>query len=130
MLILNQLAMYYDGQLGGLTCSSDLADGPRVSFCKSQLKIPNSCLPVLVIVVCVIGSGELAPGKASIVRAQILGFVIFADPANVRALVAAFGSDRDSAVPEAAWDAMLPGPHPLLRCLLNISPGGACQLPM
>lgn len=69
------------------------------------------------------GSGEMLPSKASLVRAQILGFVIFADTSSVRALVAAFSSDRDAAVPEAAWDPLLPGPHPVLRCLLDISAG-------
>ena len=69
------------------------------------------------------GSGQLAPSKASLVRAQILGFVIFADPTNVRALVAAFGSDRETVVPEEEWHALLPGPHPVLRSMLGISAG-------
>ena len=70
-----------------------------------------------------IGSGKLAPSKASLVRAQMLGFIVFADAASVRALVAAFGSDRDPAGDEPAWESLLPGPHPVLRCLLSTSAG-------
>ena len=53
-------------------------------------------------------------------RAQLLGFVIFADSGSVR--VQAFGSDAEGPS-EAEWERLLPGPHPILRCLLGIDAG-------
>ena len=66
------------------------------------------------------GTGELQAGKAGQVRAQLLGFLLFADAAAVQASVAAFGGGAGAA---AQLGRLLLGPHAALRCLLGVHPG-------
>lgn len=63
----------------------------------------------------------LEAGKTSQVKAQLLGFLLFGSAHSVHALVAAFGGEAARQSSDST-DELLPGPHPVLRCLLSIHP--------
>ena len=61
------------------------------------------------------------------IKAQLLGFLLYGSPEIIARLLKAFGSEEisDSA---SALEELLPGPHPVLRCLISVSSGKHCNL--
>ena len=61
------------------------------------------------------------------VKAQLLGFMLYGSAGSIERLLKAFGSESvaDSA---AALTELLPGPHPVLRCIASMSSGSTAFL--
>ena len=74
------------------------------------------------------GSGMLDPGQVSDTRASLLGFLLYGTPQFIERLLQAFGAD-ESVGSAAALAELLPGPHPVLRCLASVDAGGPCCTP-
>lgn len=68
------------------------------------------------------GSGALEADQAEATRAQLLGFLLYGSPGFIGRLLEAYGAD-ESAHTIAALEEVLPGPHPVLRCLASTCPG-------
>ena len=69
-------------------------------------------------------AGELPAQAQGLVRAQLLGLLLFASPGALVRLTAAFGSHDGRGEPERLA-AALPGPHPALRVLAALDAGAA-----
>ena len=65
----------------------------------------------------------LDPGQVSDTRASLLGFLLYGTPQFLERLLQAFGAD-ESVGSAAALAELLPGPHPVLRCLASVDAGG------
>ena len=64
----------------------------------------------------------LDPEQVTIIKAQLLGFLLYGSSENVAQMLKAFGSEEVSDSP-TALERLLPGPHPVLRCLISVSAG-------
>ena len=56
------------------------------------------------------------------IKAQLLGFLLYGTAVSVRRILESFGTEEDGSL-ATDLDALLPGPHPILRCLISISAG-------
>ena len=56
-------------------------------------------------------------------KLQLLAFLLFSTLDSVHALAAAFGGGEDEYALDEAAEALLPGPHAALRCLLRLDAG-------
>ena len=68
------------------------------------------------------GSGMLDPEQVITIKAQLLGFLLYGSPEIIGKIFKAFGSEEVSDSP-TALEQLLPGPHPVLRCLISVSVG-------
>lgn len=71
------------------------------------------------------GSKPLTSSQALETKAQLLGFLLYGTPPFIVALLEAFGSEIALASP-ATIEELLPGPHPVLRCLISSEAGDSC----
>ena len=75
------------------------------------------------------GTGEIPEDIQATVKLQLLAFLLFSTLESVLRLAAAFGGgDDDYALDESA-EALLPGPHAALRCLIRLDAGMCSALP-
>ena len=69
------------------------------------------------------GTGEIPADIQATVKLQLLAFLLFSTLESAHRLAAAFGgSDGDYSTDESA-EALLPGPHAALRCLIRLDAG-------
>ena len=69
------------------------------------------------------GTGEIPADIQATVKLQLLALLLFSTLKSAHRLAAAFGGgDGDYSADEAA-EALLPGPHAALRCLIRLDAG-------
>lgn len=74
------------------------------------------------------GTGEIPADMQATVKLQLLAFLLFSTLESVHSLAAAFGGgDNEYALDESA-EALLPGPHAALRCLIRLDAGESTPL--
>lgn len=88
------------------------------------INLPFCCVNI---VCCYVGSGVLDSDQVQPVKAQLLGFLLYASPDSIGRLLKAFGSD-DQLDTELSLQQILPSPHCVLRCLATGSAGGHQRL--
>ena len=68
------------------------------------------------------GSGVADMDQVHAIKSQLLGFLLYGTAASVRRILESFGTEEDGSL-TTDLNALLPGPHPILRCLISISAG-------
>jgi hypothetical protein len=70
----------------------------------------------------VAGSGVADMEQVSAIKAQLLGFLLYGDPGSIQRILETFGTGEEGSSAEELRR-LLPGPHPVLRCLVSVSAG-------
>jgi len=60
--------------------------------------------------------------QVSAIKAQLLGFLLYGTPDSIQRILETFGTGEDGCSAEEVG-MLLPGPHPVLRCLTCVSAG-------
>jgi len=68
------------------------------------------------------GSGVADLSQVPAIKAQLLGFLLYGTSHSIQRILDTFGSGEEGSS-IADLDALLPGPHPVLRCLISVSSG-------
>ena len=71
----------------------------------------------------VAGTGEIPRDIQATVKLQLLAFLLFSTLESVHQLAAAFGGGDDDYTMDESAEALLPGPHAALRCLIRLDAG-------
>ncbi|KAK9804391.1 hypothetical protein WJX72_010740 [[Myrmecia] bisecta] len=71
------------------------------------------------------GGGALPAEVASLVKAQVLAFLLYTGPAGLQSVA---GGQEEQLGGQAGLDDLLPGPHPVLRCLASFDAGAVLML--
>ena len=71
----------------------------------------------------VAGTGEVPTDIQATVKLQLLAFLLFSTLESVHRLAAAFGGGDDEYATDESAQALLPGPHAALRCLIRLDAG-------
>lgn len=64
----------------------------------------------------------LNPEQVTTIKAQLLGFLLYGSPEIIARLLKAFGSE-DISESQSVLEELLPGPCPVLQCLISVSVG-------
>lgn len=71
----------------------------------------------------VTGTGDVPTEIQATVKLQLLAFLLFSTLESVHRLAAAFGGGDDEYATDESAEALLPGPHAALRCLIRLDAG-------
>ena len=69
------------------------------------------------------GTGEIPADIQAAVKLQLLAFLLFSTLESAHRLAAAFGGGDGDYSADESTEALLPGPHAALRCLIRLDAG-------